>query len=169
MSFVILLCAASVATGKIDEPPAPKKHVAFGVIKINGKGVEWWRWQAMKAQDKVRHLNELHRKEHAALRNLHKHFYSQPGVVDALKLAAIAYSVSYDQLECRVMHESRFVATAKNPDSTASGLGQFLDTTWDSTPFAEWSPFNFFANALAMAWMQEAGRGREWAHPDCGY
>ena len=52
--------------------------------------------------------------------------------------------------------------TAKNPTSTASGLGQFIDSTWASTPFARFSVFSTYANAMAIAW--EVARGGSYVH-----
>jgi hypothetical protein len=46
--------------------------------------------------------------------------------------------------------------------SGASGLFQFLPSTWATTPFGGLSIWNPYANALAAGWMQAHGRGGEW-------
>lgn len=64
---------------------------------------------------------------------------------------------------CVVFYESRWNANAVNPRSGASGLGQFLPSTWRTTPQgkAGRSVFDPWANHAAVVWMLEVGRGRE--------
>ena len=56
-----------------------------------------------------------------------------------------------------------FSPYARNPSSGASGLFQFLPSTFRTTPFAGFSIWDPFANSLAAAWMHRAGRGGEWS------
>lgn len=57
--------------------------------------------------------------------------------------------------------ESRYHPNSINTDSGASGLFQFLPSTWSGTPEASQSPFNPKANALAAAWLySHYGPGR---------
>ena len=49
--------------------------------------------------------------------------------------------------------ESRYHPNSVNSDSGASGLFQFLPSTWSGTPYASYSPFNPQYNALAAAWL----------------
>ena len=67
------------------------------------------------------------------------------------------------RVECIIWHESRGVSSAVNRRSGASGLGQFLPSTWRSTPQgrAGMSVFDPVANRAAVAWMLSAGRARE--------
>ncbi len=83
-------------------------------------------------------------------------------VLEAIRLAANAYRVDYGHLYRTASCESGFSATAKNRSSSASGVFQFLDSTWASTPYAHESVWSPYANALAAAWMQSVGRGGEW-------
>jgi hypothetical protein len=66
-------------------------------------------------------------------------------------------------VECIIAHESRGYAFAVNPRSGAAGLGQFLRSTWLSTPQgrAGYSVFDPVANRAAIAWMLAVGRGGE--------
>jgi hypothetical protein len=66
-------------------------------------------------------------------------------------------------VECIIAHESRGYAYAVNPYSGAAGLGQFLRSTWSSTPQgrAGLSVFDPVANRSAIAWMLAVGRGAE--------
>jgi soluble lytic murein transglycosylase-like protein len=59
--------------------------------------------------------------------------------------------------------ESSLNPRAVNRSSGASGLFQFLPSTWRTTPYASSSIFDATANANAAAWMWSVGRRREWA------
>ncbi|HEY0829643.1 MAG TPA: transglycosylase SLT domain-containing protein [Candidatus Dormibacteraeota bacterium] len=57
--------------------------------------------------------------------------------------------------------ESRYHPNSVNTDSGASGLFQFLPSTWSGTPYANQSPFDPRANAFAAAWLySHYGPGR---------
>jgi hypothetical protein len=57
--------------------------------------------------------------------------------------------------------ESRYHPNSVNSDSGASGLFQFLPSTWSGTPYASYSPFDPRINALAAAWLYNRyGPGR---------
>ena len=57
--------------------------------------------------------------------------------------------------------ESRYHPNSVNSDSGASGLFQFMPSTWSGTPWANQSPFDPVANAQAAAWLYSRyGPGR---------
>ena len=57
--------------------------------------------------------------------------------------------------------ESRYHPNSVNSDSGASGLFQFLPSTWSGTPYANQSPFDPRANSFAAAWLySHYGPGR---------
>jgi multidrug efflux pump subunit AcrA (membrane-fusion protein) len=57
--------------------------------------------------------------------------------------------------------ESRYHPNSVNSDSGASGLFQFMPSTWGGTPWANQSPFDPVANAQAAAWLySHYGPGR---------
>jgi regulator of protease activity HflC (stomatin/prohibitin superfamily) len=57
--------------------------------------------------------------------------------------------------------ESRYHPNSVNTSSGASGLFQFLPSTWGGTPWAGQSPFDPVANAQAAAWLySHYGPGR---------
>ncbi len=57
--------------------------------------------------------------------------------------------------------ESRYHPNSVNSDSGASGLFQFMPSTWGGTPWAQQSPFDPAANAMAAAWLYSRyGPGR---------
>jgi hypothetical protein len=89
----------------------------------------------------------------------------EPDSLEAIRLASIAYGVSYGLLERRARCETggTFSRYAKNRSSSASGLFQFLyPSTWERTPYGRESVWSPYANALAAAWMERNGHGGEW-------
>ena len=57
--------------------------------------------------------------------------------------------------------ESRYHPNSVNSDSGATGLFQFMASTWSGTPYASKSRFDPVANALAAAWLYKTyGPGR---------
>lgn len=64
-------------------------------------------------------------------------------------------------VECVIRRESGGNPGAVNRSSGASGLGQFLPSTWRTTPYAGYSIFDPVANRNAVRWMIQQGRGRE--------
>jgi SLT domain-containing protein len=82
-------------------------------------------------------------------------------VTEAINLAGATYgnaSTLWRKARC----ESGLNTRSVNSGSSASGLFQFLPSTWNSTPYAGFSIFDPFANALAAGWMHAHGRGGEW-------
>jgi|SRR5262252_2755069 len=68
------------------------------------------------------------------------------------------------RLDCIAYYESKGYAGAVNRSSGASGLYQFLPSTWRTTPQgrAGLSVFDPVAARNAARWMLEQGRAREW-------
>jgi len=68
------------------------------------------------------------------------------------------------RIECLIRYESGGNPNAYNERSHASGLLQFLPSTWAGTPQgrAGLSVFNPQAARAAAAWMLTQGRAREW-------
>jgi Transglycosylase SLT domain len=58
--------------------------------------------------------------------------------------------------------ESRYHPNSVNSDSGASGLFQFLPSTWAFTPYAKYSPFDPKYNALAAAWLYARDGPSQW-------
>jgi hypothetical protein len=58
--------------------------------------------------------------------------------------------------------ESRYHPTSVNSSSGASGLFQFLPSTWAFTPYHASSPFDPVANSLAAAWLYKRDGPNQW-------
>ena len=58
--------------------------------------------------------------------------------------------------------ESRYHPNSVNSSSGASGLFQFLPSTWAFTPYAKYSPFDPKWNALAAAWLYSRDGPSQW-------
>ncbi len=58
--------------------------------------------------------------------------------------------------------ESRYHPNSVNSSSGASGLFQFLPSTWAFTPYASYSPFDPRYNALAAAWLYQRDGPSQW-------
>ncbi|HZQ49737.1 MAG TPA: transglycosylase SLT domain-containing protein [Candidatus Dormibacteraeota bacterium] len=58
--------------------------------------------------------------------------------------------------------ESRYHPTSVNSSSGASGLFQFLPSTWAFTPYHAQSPFDPVANANAAAWLYKRDGPSQW-------
>lgn len=158
LAAVLLIFAGGMATVALSGDAHAVVEVTVTVERerlIEGKPIAWWRARAVHNRLQVNRLK----------RTLLYH----PSTVEALKLASVVYRVPYTLLYWKASCESTggrgLKPKAKNRRSTAKGLGQFLDSTWASTPFAGFSVYSVFANALAMGWMhsQPVGRGGEWA------
>lgn len=90
-------------------------------------------------------------------------------VMSAARADAQEVSPYSARADCIVAHESHWDPNAVNPRSGASGLGQFLASTWASTPYAARSRFDPWANHAAVCWMLAVGRAREFAVVTAGY
>jgi soluble lytic murein transglycosylase-like protein len=83
-------------------------------------------------------------------------------MVNIITAAALRYGQSPSAMLAVARCESGLNPRAVNPASEASGLFQFLPSTWRTTPYANASIFDAEANANAAAWMWSVGRRNEW-------
>lgn len=158
LALTLTGAAAAVATVAADDPP-PAPSVTETVVqtvtfdrKLAGRGVWFWHRRAKMNYREARRLARVLRHD--------------PSVVEAINLACLLYG------HCAELWRKAFCETggtlsssAYNRQSGASGLLQFLPSTWRSTPFRRFSVWSPYANALAAGWMHRVGRGSEWA---CG-
>ncbi len=83
-------------------------------------------------------------------------------IVSIIYAAADAYGQSRADMLRVADCESNLVPTAVNPTSNASGLFQFIPSTFASTPYANQNIFDPVASANAAGWMWANGRRNEW-------
>jgi soluble lytic murein transglycosylase-like protein len=139
--WLTVLIAVSMAIAAPSAQAKPLRQMGYGQIRYAGKGPEAWHWKYVQ---------------------LRRSLVARPSTLEAIALASTAYRVSYSTLRRKAWCESRFDPWARN-GSEASGLFQFLPSTWRTTPYAGFSVFDPFANALAAGWMHSVGRGGEWS------
>jgi hypothetical protein len=95
-----------------------------------------------------------------------------PAVAEAINLAAATYGHGEElwrKARCETAgtfdprsRNPRAVATKYGPEH-ASGLFQFLPSTWRQTPYRRLSIWSAYASAMAAGWMHAHGRGGEWS------
>jgi hypothetical protein len=147
--------AAKTGSPHDGDPPATVTVTTTRTVTSFYRGVSAPQWAAKFGT--MRHLAyERLKAERRARRTL----LASPTVAEAISLAGATYGFA-DTLWRKARCESTLDPNAKN-GSEASGLFQFLPSTWASTPFARFSVFSPYANALAAGWMHAQGRGGEW-------
>jgi len=151
--------AAAALFGAADPHPWPasdghRRTVGTGQIRFDGAGPERWALRFRRERQLVDDLRRrLHRQRYLILHDT--------SVDEAIGLAAATYGHS-DELWRKAACESGGDPLARNLSSAASGLFQFLPSTWRSTPYGRFSVWSPYANALAAGWMHSQGRGGEW-------
>lgn len=88
--------------------------------------------------------------------------YTRDEIVQIIYAAADQYGQPRADMLRVAGCESVLDPNAVNPYSNASGLFQFLPSTWATTPYANEDIFDPVANAEAAAWMWANGRRNEW-------
>jgi hypothetical protein len=141
--------SASSVLARPDPSTSHLRVVGYGQTRFDGLGPEAWAQRARYWQ-------------RAFLRE-RRELLSSRTVTEAIDLACATYgwcSTLWRKARCET--GGTFSPTAYNP-SGASGLFQFLPSTWATTPYRSLSIWSPYANALAAGWMHANGRGGEWA------
>lgn len=152
----ITLASLTLATSNLEPHEHGDHHrvVGHGQIRFDGAGPERWALRYHREQKLVGQLRrQLRRQRRAVL--------ARPTVSEAINLAGATYgngSTLWRKARC----ESGLNPQARNLSSAATGLYQFLPSTWASTPYAGFPITSPYANALAAGWMHRQGRGGEW-------
>ena len=130
--------------------PTAHRSVSLGAEQSRGlyRGVTAAAWAA-RYRARTRQLQHARRV-----------LFARPSVAEAINLAAAVYG-NGPTLWRKARCESGLNPGARN-GSEASGLFQFLPSTWATTPFGSFSIFSPYASALAAGWMHANGRGSEW-------
>lgn len=152
--FVALACATSpVSTA--EEPVDPAAELQAQLDAEHAARV--------KAEAELRRMTRLAYLRRQHLRRYRRVLLQHEQVTTSIRLASIVYGQSYSLLLRKALCETggSLWPRSHNP-SGASGLFQFLPSTWRSTPFGGFSIWSPWANALAAGWMHAHGRGGEW-------
>jgi hypothetical protein len=158
----VTLGAVGFAVARAGDTPS-RRVVGYGQVRYNGLGPERW---AQRYRTERRRRVGLEGRVGVLLRRLaaeRRVLLQNPHVVEAINLAAAVYgygSTLWRKAGCET--GGTFDPRSQN-SSGASGLFQFLGSTWRSTPFARFSVWSPYANALAAGWMHAEGRGGEWS------
>jgi len=172
-SFAIVIVLVSLIAALLarsawsdDVPPVETLQVER---TIQGKPIAWWQRHAVQARKDANARRLTIVKQRREIKSLRKTLAHDPTVQESVALAALIYPGFSQARAWRIIkHESwmtRDPLHARNPSSTATGLYQFLTSTYASTPFgrAGFSIFSPYAQSLAAGWMHAHGRGCEWA------
>jgi hypothetical protein len=157
-----LLFALLFVTGFIGRKPPDRGDAAGRTVTVTRslsgdyRGVSAAGWAA-RYRHRTRQLQEARAHAH----DLRRVLLARPSVAEAINLAAAAYRVDAGTLWRKARCESHLNPLARNA-SEAAGLFQFIPSTFASTPFARFSIWSAYANALAAGWMHSVGRGGEW-------
>lgn len=152
---MIIACGTLVATTATADSTRPI------VSTYQGKTAQWW------AKRAVQNRKNANARE-VTIRRLKKAMTHNTSIEECVKLATIAYPNFTEARAWQIIYHESWQSGkqfAKNRSSTASGLYQFLTSTFASTPYGRagmsiWSPC---ASSLAAGWMHQNGRGGEWA------
>ncbi len=87
--------------------------------------------------------------------------YTRDEIVEIIEDAADRYDQPRDDMVRVATCESNLDPYAVNP-SGSYGLFQFIRSTWETTPYADYDIFDPWANANAAGWMWSVGRRSEW-------
>lgn len=132
-----------------------------------GKTARAWYVQLHKVE-RVK-LRQTQKKLGAVIRSriaLRKAFVHRPSSLEAIRLASITYGASYSEMVRIASCESPGLVTNLRNASSASGLFQFLDSTWARSRYGSEDVYSPYANALAAAWLWRAD-GRSWREWVC--
>lgn len=158
-----------IAGGDAKDPPV---RYLESKEMIQGKSIEWWYRRTQQARKDANARRATVLKQRREIKKLRKTLAHDPSVQEAVALAAMVYPNFSQARAWRIIkHESWMTADplhAYNRTSVngchATGLYQFLDCTFRSTPFgrAGFSIYSPYAQSLAAGWMHANGRGCEW-------
>lgn len=150
------------------KPPAPRT--------FRGKTAKYWfvAWKKrIQVQRQISRSNKTLRAQltlaHKRNRGLRSMANIPYGSAYAIALAATAYRQSYtDMIRVANCESPGLDPTLVNDQPIyngehATGLFQFIPSTWASTPYAGYNIFDPYANSLAAGWMWSVGRRGEWA------
>lgn len=137
---------------------------ASGPGDFKGHGAEFWHGRYAKEHRALTKHGDLVRAARRKAYDLRRALVHKPSSQEAIRLASIATGAPHSQMVAVASCETggTFDESADNPSSTASGLFQFLTSTFAATPYRSESIWSPYANALAAGWLWS--RSRTWSH-----
>jgi hypothetical protein len=161
----VLLAAAFLLAARVTHEPRAAAASDVAERTVQGKSIDWWARHAVQARKDAN-------ARAATIRRLRRELASDTTIQQSIDLAAVTFHVDAAMLSRKASCESTG-GRGYNPSATGRpigdgekplGLFQFLGSTWRSTPYARFSPYNPLAAALAAGWMHSAAihRGSEW-------
>jgi Transglycosylase-like domain len=157
-AMLMLLALVAVCAALASSTPT-RRQLGYGLVKFNGAGPERWALRFRREHLRVLALR-------AQVRRLRRVVLNDAHVVEAINLAGATFGnsqVLWRKARCET--GGTFDPRSRNRGSGAAGLFQFIPSTWSTTPYAVFSPWSPYANALAAGWMHSVGRGNEWVCP----
>lgn len=163
ITAALITLAVCIVGFKITTRPA---GAADQPARYQGKTAFEWHRIAVRRRlerDRARNVAGNAIRAHRRDRRLYLH---KPTVREAIALASITFSVPLSEMLAVARCETgdTFDPYARNRSSGASGIFQFLPSTFRRTPFARMDIFSPYANSLAAAWLyvQDGRSWREW-------
>ena len=169
VGVAIVATAASLAGFALAAEPSPRE-VGVGLIRFKGHGPEYWYNRATLRYRQVKAARKVNARLVAAMRRQQRLILRQPTTRTAIEVAAIVYDQPLDDMMRVAGCETGWTYDPKARNDQpiyngehATGLFQFIPSTWASTPFAKFDIYNGWINALAAGWMWANHRRSEWA------
>jgi len=148
---IVMAALVAVGTAQSDEQ----------LTTYQGKTARGWHTRYVKEHKALTRTGALARRHMARARSLRRALAHRPSSLEAIRLASIAYGAPYGEMVSIASCESPGLVTHLRNSSTASGLFQFLDSTWARSAYGRENVYSPYANALAAAWLWRAD-GRSW-------
>lgn len=142
-----------------DAPTVPTSHFMQVVNQLHKERKQTHKAVSIRTKQ-VRHAR-------VRVADLRKQLLNDSTVREAIWVAAVTYRQSASELTRTAYCESRLNPGSRNGEPIyngehATGLFQFVPSTWRSTPYKYGDIYNANTNALAAAWMWAQGRRNEW-------
>ena len=130
---------------------------------LNLTAKQWHQRAVTRTKERNRVRGEV-RMLTSHIRRMRQAIVHRSSSLEAIRLASITYGVPYSEMLAVAMCETGGTLSpyAKNRSSTASGLLQFLTSTFAGTPYGRENIFSPYANALAAGWLWKRSGWSPW-------
>jgi hypothetical protein len=158
-ALAALVVGVGVAAARVSDEAKPQTHL--------GLTAEQWHARAVtrtKERNRVRGEVRMLTRHIAYMQRIKRKAWTRDATY-AINLAASVFGVSRSEMWSVASCETggTFSPFARNRSSSASGLFQFLDSTWASQGIAGFSVYDPVANALGAARIVARQGWRQWS------